>query len=380
MCVVLAHAVPAIVRFPEPPWFVVLASRLAAEGMTLFFVLSGFVIYYNYAHTICTRNGLRGFAVARFARLYPLYFVVIGADLITEFGYDQLKWARLTALPYYATLTQSWLYRPIDDNALIYQFGPASQVSWSISTEFFFYIVFPAAAAATIAVTKSVVGRAIAAACFIAVAVVALTGIESLAPALENYGSAVFGPIAASQQDGIWRWLFYFSPYVRVFEFLLGCLAAAIYLALPPVLFPAEKRRGAWLTAGALLSIGVLHWSFFHRPTGGPVQLYLNFGFAPSMALLIFCCARYGTWFSRLMGARHVLVCGEASYSIYLLHMLVIHVLAVSMPVIVSRRIFPASMIALALAIASIIGLSIVTWTLIEVPARRWLRQALMPH
>jgi hypothetical protein len=55
--------------------------------MTLFFVLSGFVIHYNYAASI-ERDGARGIAnffVARFARLYPLYIVVIAGTLVMSF-------------------------------------------------------------------------------------------------------------------------------------------------------------------------------------------------------------------------------------------------------------------------------------------------------
>ena len=47
--------------------------------MTLSFVLSGFIIHYNYA-TLVTGGGFRGFAAdlwARFARLYPLFLLML---------------------------------------------------------------------------------------------------------------------------------------------------------------------------------------------------------------------------------------------------------------------------------------------------------------
>ena len=58
----------------SPP---VMVTTLAGLGMTLFFVLSGFVIHYNYCGTIPKAGGLRAFAVARFARLYPLYIALL---------------------------------------------------------------------------------------------------------------------------------------------------------------------------------------------------------------------------------------------------------------------------------------------------------------
>src|ERR1700688_722162 len=46
----------------------------AGVGMTLFFVLSGFVIHYNYCRTVpASTSGKIDFFIARFARLYPLF-------------------------------------------------------------------------------------------------------------------------------------------------------------------------------------------------------------------------------------------------------------------------------------------------------------------
>src|SRR5579862_9913377 len=55
-------------------------GRLAYFGMSLFFVLSGFVIHYNYAKLIQSDGYIFGgykFFTARIARLYPLYALVL---------------------------------------------------------------------------------------------------------------------------------------------------------------------------------------------------------------------------------------------------------------------------------------------------------------
>jgi peptidoglycan/LPS O-acetylase OafA/YrhL len=56
-----------------------LLAGFAPAGMTLFFALSGFVMWLNYAHPISgkERRALRNFFRARFVRLYPMYLVVI---------------------------------------------------------------------------------------------------------------------------------------------------------------------------------------------------------------------------------------------------------------------------------------------------------------
>lgn len=61
-------------------WLAQLVAQISSIGMTLFFVLSGFVLWFNYASRIqCTPFwfALREFAIARFARLYPMYIVVV---------------------------------------------------------------------------------------------------------------------------------------------------------------------------------------------------------------------------------------------------------------------------------------------------------------
>jgi peptidoglycan/LPS O-acetylase OafA/YrhL len=52
--VLLAHAVDISFNYLPPAVVHFAASRLAYLGMSLFFVLSGFVIYYNYADTFRT--------------------------------------------------------------------------------------------------------------------------------------------------------------------------------------------------------------------------------------------------------------------------------------------------------------------------------------
>jgi peptidoglycan/LPS O-acetylase OafA/YrhL len=99
------------------------AAALAYFGMSLFFVLSGFVIQYNYGvsfGTLPLRTATYRFYVARFARLYPLYaFTILVAlpSIPTPFP----LWVNLS----YQTLTQSWF------NVQFAMFPP----DWSISAE-----------------------------------------------------------------------------------------------------------------------------------------------------------------------------------------------------------------------------------------------------
>jgi peptidoglycan/LPS O-acetylase OafA/YrhL len=55
-------------------------AQVSSIGMTMFFMLSGFVLWLNYAERFQSQplgSALREFIVARFARLYPMYAVVV---------------------------------------------------------------------------------------------------------------------------------------------------------------------------------------------------------------------------------------------------------------------------------------------------------------
>ncbi len=162
--VVIAHGFDTIFRleigtFGITDWLI----KLAGLGMTLFFVLSGFVIHYNYRVAV-TREGLdgmSGFLWARFARLYPLYCFIVLLDILLGRQLFNFMGGRgdefldvLKALPYYFTFTQSWMYVPFEDTSLIYVAGVNSALTWSISTEWFFYLCYPLVALLAIRVCR----------------------------------------------------------------------------------------------------------------------------------------------------------------------------------------------------------------------------------
>ena len=154
--VLIAHAFAVLMQGHDTPGSVAYwATQASGFGMTLFFVLSGFVIHYNYA-TLVTAGGLRGVAAylwARFARLYPLFLLtLLGYILISRkhfqfwTGHPEPFESVLQALPYFLFSVQSWIYHPIGDTTLIYAIGGSSSLTWSISTEWFFYFLYPVVA------------------------------------------------------------------------------------------------------------------------------------------------------------------------------------------------------------------------------------------
>jgi peptidoglycan/LPS O-acetylase OafA/YrhL len=110
-----------------------------------FFVLSGFVIALSYGHMFArtvTPSDYMAFLVRRLARIYPLHFVVLMGFVVSEFA----KYAVATnANPPFSVntvpalianlfLVQSWGW---------FTYYTWNHPAWSISTEWFAYILFP---------------------------------------------------------------------------------------------------------------------------------------------------------------------------------------------------------------------------------------------
>ncbi|MCA9065801.1 MAG: acyltransferase, partial [Planctomycetaceae bacterium] len=120
--VMFAHLPAAVFKTPTQSAWLSGTGTLAGLGMTTFFVLSGFVIHYNY-RLISRQRGARllwRFALARVARLYPLFLLVLGIDLLhaARVFPGNLDHAA-HVLPFYITLTHAWTYGVSGDHSLI---------------------------------------------------------------------------------------------------------------------------------------------------------------------------------------------------------------------------------------------------------------------
>jgi peptidoglycan/LPS O-acetylase OafA/YrhL len=367
----------------------VTASTLSGLGMTLFFVLSGFVIHYNYSATIIRPGGMRTFFVARLARLYPLYIVLFLFDFAYtaltarnacgRIGMPDEQWL---GLAFYLTLTQSWFYAVICRAPLVYQYGPVAAASWSISVEVFFYVAY-VVVAALIARRKwsprDVIIMAATAFCLVAIYFLVCRHYEE---DINRLGLTIFGPAASTDngyEDSLMRWLFYFNPAARVGEFLAGLAAAQLYLTQwrhPAML--AGPRASA-VTLAAILAVVAIHlwlysavayYSSFIGRTASPL-------YGPLVAMTIYLLARYDTPWSRLFSHAIPVRLGEVSYSIYLLHEIIPSAFKrlglMSTDIAVAWVTWAGSLLLLVL-------ISLVSHAMIERPARTWIRWLLAPR
>jgi peptidoglycan/LPS O-acetylase OafA/YrhL len=313
-----------------PVWYLLLAG-LAGFGMPLFFVLSGFVIQYNYGDWFSggvRKQQLFRFLIYRFTRLYPLYFTLLVIEYFIN-PYKEFPHLFQT-LPYYLTMTQTWVYQTIDKNSLVYAFPSSwiSQVAWSISTEWAFYCVFPflARPLARLQSLRAVFGLALGVGIFqILWPLLTRDFVLTHGPQL---GLLWFGasPVAGTQHSFA-RWLYYFSPYGQAANFVVGALMAKAYqLRSDADITRREWQIGRLALFAACALFAALYVLAFSNLSVVLTFLatYVNVLFLLPIAAIIFLSARYPQA-CRLVGRPVMIWGGEASYSIYLLHMLVLH-------------------------------------------------------
>jgi peptidoglycan/LPS O-acetylase OafA/YrhL len=126
----------------------------------------------------------------------------------------------------------------------------------------------------------------------------------------------------------------------------------------------------------------VLVVSYLANGANPPVQIFhemhWNFALAPSVALLIFCAARYRSVASRLLTWRPVIALGEASYSIYLTHSIVL-IAAVKLTGSTVHGV-GYNVAKLIVLMTVVVAVSLLLYAYYEAPMRQWLRRRGRPR
>lgn len=267
-------------------------SHVATQGITgvsFFFILSGFVLAWSHRPDDTPRRFYR----RRFARIVPAYWVacLLGVALVT-LVFDRTGAGRvaLSFLP--LSLLQAWV--PHQD-----AYYAGNTVAWSLSVEVFFYALFPLLIGPVMAL-----GRRRQA--------VLLAGLAAAVLAL----ALIVHPQAYS---GARFWLLFIDPVPRLLEFVIGiCLCA---LLLEGVRIPVRPPVAAAIAIAAFVLVGQL-----------PLDLRLVAGMLIPYSLLIFACAQGDVEGRRSWLHSPVLLrLGAWSFAFYLLHQLVVRLIAHSL-------------------------------------------------
>ena len=348
-------------------WLADLVAQISSIGMTLFFVLSGFVLWLNYAASFGSKpvpEALREFAVARFARLYPMYAVVvlgIAAWMVAWKGIEP------RSLAFVLTMTQAWF--PVLGGKMLVAVMPSIEHLWSISVELFFYLLFP--------IVCILLGRVRGLA---TVMLVALGNLVLFAIAIFvffQFGKKFLQAVVPSLTDNGMQWLTYYSPYLHISQFLAGCFVAMVYLKLATR--PVGRTEGRavlilfWLSVAGL---AVMPVALFFQPELPAyyfcIELTVRLAEVACFSVILLAASRYGL--ARFLSSRAMIIGGECSYSIYLLHPFLVRIAMVGKPEMPAA---PEFVLRLCLFVVVATAVAWVTYSVIEAPSRAWLRRAL---
>jgi len=327
--------------FPMPVWLKHFFYN-GYMGVTFFFVLSGFVISASSADEMFSPNvaTVLRFYLRRVARIVPVWLFLslpmLVSDASRQPGSDML-WR-------YLTFSQAWS----GDRALAFSF---LSLSWTLSCEFFFYLVFPAFAFGVLRVTKTRIG--------------VLFGIAAAALLLPWIGAAWFdADPARAALDGAdpgsaHRWL-YRSPAWRFCEFAFGVCLNLIWRRYADRWRSMPLRPFWWLMFAISVAtvFALMAWTVI-----GPFTWTAAY-IAPFGLLIVSLATLEPRRQVRAAGFALLVLLGEASYSFYLAHQSFV----LNMVLVNQRTSFTLIWIMVYCA-----AISVGLYTLIETPARKFI-------
>lgn len=343
--VLLVHLKATGLMTGGPAWFQAVAS-VGYLGVSFFFVLSGFILVYTY---FGRDFSAREFWQARFARVYPAYAASLIAALpmfawvLIHLDFPFLAWAKehlsLTCLMV-ATLAQAW----------VPQIASAwDTVGWSLSVESFFYLCFPLLFLLFSKTGKR--GLAVLAIAAFAVTMLVTGGYVALSPDGVPHTTDAY-------ENLFWLTIVRFNPLVRLPEFVIGMAAGFAFVKMK-----AAPNRGTWLVIAGLGGFAAAV-AFVEKI---PYPMLHSGLLAPVFSAIIFGVALRPNW-TRLLHNRWLVLLGDASYSLYLLHFTIIWA-----AIALFGRAAATPMSCLLIAAASIVA-SLASYKFVEQPARRYLR------
>ncbi|MGI5976830.1 MAG: acyltransferase family protein [Candidatus Limivicinus sp.] len=285
-------------------------SRFGTWGVSVFLLLSGFLMCYNYfdgfdADSVSFKSSLK-FSIRRIGKMYPLHILML---LLMTLFYALMYSARYPVSElifkikaFFASLflVQAWI--PGTGYAFSYNI-----VSWYTSVMVFLYFAFPYLLRAIIKYRSS--SRAY----FTIVVIAALQFASAYAV------NRIFEAVPGDNTDLV-RWFTYVFPVYRLGDFAIGCNLGYIFLQ--------RERKAPGPVAGTLLelvSIGAVAGAeLIYTRNYLPPYISFNLLFTLPSILLIYSFALGAGYISKLAGWKPVKFISDYSGEIYLVQFVMI--------------------------------------------------------
>ena len=290
-------------------------------GVTFFFILSGFILTYRYHDWFASGvsdGSFWRFQRYRLARIYPVYLL----GLLLDTPWHLIERAQAGELANVGvTWWASWLINLVGLQAWVPAIPFAmfwNTPAWSVAAEFFFYATFPFVCAWLMRHPRGIATLAawMAATVVAGVAVYACV-IHTLIYVLHTGSEAQYIVMV-------------YNPLLRYSEFFSGCLAGMIFLQLQarPRGFAIDDVRGRRLRdAMIVLALAAVAVRIMLPDYTGPeawrwlLDVSMKYGiFIVPFSVLILAVASGRTCLSWWLEQPWMVLLGEASYALYIIH------------------------------------------------------------
>lgn len=273
-------------------WYNYLKNNVFFEGylgVGFFFILSGFVLALNYEKKVIDNPNFdkKKFYIARIARIYPLHvltFCVMLPFVIINVWQGYFHWDIAGANLF---LLQSYI--PVKD----FYFS-INNVSWSISTELFFYLMFP----------------------FYVIWLHKFPKLKYIL--LLIIPIIIFAEPYFRTNMKLEKAIFYINPIVRSFDFILGIITCQIYKKIKDT--PINFSRGTLIEIAAITVLAIFF--YFHNDVARAFR-YGIYYWIPMVGIVLIFALQKG-FFSRILQHKTLVYLGEISFAFYMIHMIVI--------------------------------------------------------
>jgi peptidoglycan/LPS O-acetylase OafA/YrhL len=276
-------------------------AGIGRSGVFLFFVLSAFLLtmpFIKRGKTALNRKFLLNYALRRFFRIYPLYFLYLLLGLVTSLWlWKIMDWDHPKGIPFYLTVKDFF------QHVFLLKW---KGVTWSILVECRYYFVLPLLAFAYSVMLKNKLLPAIV------LTVVLFIAIQ------------LYWPLAASPKSGG-----RLGPYLPIF--MMGSLLALIRhlwqeKGLGRIRRYAVASECAGIVAFMVLICMIPSVASYLLGMRVPYNLdhtdFLLYGFLWS--LVLFSCLTGAGWIRRFFESPILRYFGFISFSVYLLHAIVL--------------------------------------------------------
>ena len=279
---------------------------LGPSAVTFFFVLSGFVISYNYGNEFSTldSNELKSFYVRRLSKVYPLHILTFIVSL------PLLYYTNFQTNLFFALLNIFLLQSFFPIGIQVFSFN---SLSWFLSDIVLFYLVSPFLLSG-LNQLKMRRGTGV-----LLVLSILLFACEVI---------LVYTLNAEMQPYSLGWWFVYISPWLRIFDYTIGLLAGLICVSIKAdenyKNMPSRILFGILEIMALVMFGGAIYYAQFFPSDSLRMGTY----YVPFSVIFILIFSLQKGILSSILSRRIFVYLGSLSFTLFIVHQIVIRYLA----------------------------------------------------